>query len=184
RAELAASNAKSLFEAAEKAALAVEASRPGSETYLTAMAEIKKLETSRGDPHNLRAELNTAATQIAAARAEQSSVRELIAKAESAVREVTELLPKAAEQEALERRIAGLRERVSAAKVVEAEYSALESQLKQLREKFASNTTEIKANAEKAAVAGELIELEKRSGELITSLAALQAGLEREIGRA
>lgn len=180
RAELAASNAKSLFEAAEKAALAVEASRPGSEKYLTAMAEIKKLETSRGDRDKLRAELNTAATQIAAARAEQSSVRELIAKAENAVREVTELLPKAAEQEALERRIAGLRERVSAAKVVEAEYSALESQLKQLREKFASNTTEIKANAEKAAVAGELIELEKRSGELITSLAALQAGLERD----
>lgn len=180
RAELAASNATALYAAAEKAALAVETSRPGSEKYLAAMAEIKRLEHQRSDRDKIRAELNAAETQLASAKTEQESVRELVERAEKAAREVNELLPKAAEQETLERRIADLRERVSAAKAVEAEHLALESQVVQLREKFAANTAAIKENSEKAAVAAELVELEKRSGELITSLAAVQANLDRD----
>jgi len=180
RAELAAANAKALFETAEKAAIAVESSRIGSEKYLSAMSEIRRLETLRTERDKIQAERNATETQFAAANAEENSIRELLARADSAAREATELLPKAAEQDALERSIAGLRERVSSAKAVEAENAALENQLVQLREKFAANTLTIKENAEKAAVAAELVELEKRSGELISSLAAVQASLDRD----
>ena len=180
RAELAAANAKALFATAEKAASVVEGSRIGSEKYRSAMAEIRRLEHLRSERDKIQTERNTAVTLFAAADAEQRSIRELLARAEKATHEASELLPKAAEQETLERGIAGLRERVSTAKAVEAENSALEDQLAQLREKYSANTLAIKEYAEKAAVAAELVDLEKRSGELITSLAAVQASLERD----
>ncbi|KXK02130.1 MAG: putative DNA double-strand break repair Rad50 ATPase [Acidobacteria bacterium OLB17] len=180
KAELTATNARELLSAAEKAAALVDASREGSMKYQEAMAEIKRLEKMRLERDSIQTERNAVDTQLAAAEAEQRSIREQLARAETAAAEAKELLPKAAEQESIEKEIAAIRERIASAKALEAERSAIEGQLAGLREQFKLNAAAIKANSDKAAVAGELIELEKRSGELITSLAGLQASLERD----
>lgn len=180
RAELAAANARSHFEAAEKAAAAVAEARPASERYLAAVAKIAVLEKTRVERDKITAEMNAARTRFAAAETELRSVRDKLTQAENAARDVGELLPKAAEQDALDASIRDLRERLVSAKASEAEAAALDAQLAQMREKYQANLKAIAANAEKAAVAAELVELERRSGEIVSSLASLQASLDHD----
>ncbi|MBX3282699.1 MAG: SMC family ATPase [Acidobacteria bacterium] len=180
RAELAASNARSLFEISENAVATIDASRPASERYQAAITDIKRLEKARSERDELQKQLNASATKVVAVETELRSVQDLLTRAEAAAREASELAPKAAEQEKFEGSIRNLRERLVSAKAVEAEIASLEERLQKLRDQFAANTAAIKQNEEKAAVAAELAELEKRSGELITSLAAVQASLERD----
>jgi len=180
RAELAAANARSHFEAAEKAEAAVAESRPGNERYLAAVAKIAHLEKVRIERDKVTAEISSAKARFAAAETELRSFRDKLKQAENAARDVNVLSPKAAEQDALDASIRDLRERLISAKASEAEAAALDEQLARMREKYLANAEAIRANAEKAAVAAELAQLERRSGEIVSSLASLQASLDHD----
>jgi exonuclease SbcC len=158
----------------------VSDARAGHEEHIAALATLRELERERGERDKLRAELGKIETAIATVAAEGKNVRESLASIQTAHREVESLRPKVTDQEAIEREISALHERLAAARLAGPRLAGLKTQLDDIRRKYRENKSQLKTAEEKVSIAAELTALETRTGELMRGLAGLQANLERD----
>ena len=180
RAEFVFEQTRRAFERATDAAGKIEAVRVDVDRHIATLARLKELERERGIRDRLRAELAKTTTAIAGVKAEQ---KRLTAEIESVARsrgDIELLKPKAAEQETLEKEITGLRNSIASARTAAERVTSIDASLERLRTRFRANQAAMLEAESKSAAAAGIAELERRDGELLTSLAALRAGLERD----
>ena len=139
----------------------------------------KSVEEKRGVVTKLD-ELERIENAVTTIKTDQKRLFESIENVSKAHAEIELLRPKAAEQEKIEHEITGLREKIAVARSIASQIAGLNERVTRLRNAYKANAAQIKDATEKAAIAAELAGLESRSGELIHSLANLQANLERD----
>lgn len=158
----------------------IERVRPGHENHIATLARLTELERERHQRDVLRTELNKTTTAIASVNAEKTRLDRDLKNILDAREEIILLRPKAAEQEAVEKEIARLRNDVANAKTADERVRSINSQLERMRERYRQNQQDLKAAEEGAIAAASLPALEKRETKLVATVAKLRANLERD----
>jgi len=154
--------------------------RDAHERHLKTLARQTELERERTRRDTLRGELARTTTAMANVTAEKTRLDRDLKNILNSHEEITGLRPKAAEQERLEKEIVALREKVTNSKNADERILSINSQLGRMRERYKQNQQDIKA-AEAGLIAAEALpSLEKREGEIVSTLATLRANLERD----
>ncbi|MEQ1605675.1 MAG: AAA family ATPase [Pyrinomonadaceae bacterium] len=180
RAELVFKQSHLAHERATIAADKITTVRPDHERHVATLGRLTELERERNKRDQLRAELNKTATAIASVNAEKARLDRDLKNILDAREEIILLRPKAAEQEALEKEIAALRNDVASAKTADERVRSINSQLERTRERYRQNQQDLKAVEEGSITAASLPGLEKRESELVAAVAKLRANLERD----
>ncbi|MEO7540250.1 MAG: SMC family ATPase, partial [Pyrinomonadaceae bacterium] len=158
----------------------IEEVRSSFELHTKVLGRLKELESERTERDRLRSEISKIEAATVHLKADQKRLTENLEAAHKAMREIEILKPKADQQETLEKDIARLRDRVASSRAALSQLNNVEEKLLRLREAYKANTNEVRKAEEKSAMAAELVALESRTGELMQSLATLQASLERD----
>lgn len=170
---------QALGKAIEASATLGEA-RAGHERHLATLDRAKDLERQRSECDRFRGESTQIAAAIANVKADQKRLSDDLKKIQDARAEIEKLKQSAVEQAGIEKEITGLRELVTNARNADERIRSIERELERMREKFRENQKKIRDAEEKTAAAADLSKLEKRESEIVTEIAALQAGLERD----
>ena len=165
---------------ATDAAAKLKTVRSDSERHIEILGRLKELERERHERDRLRSELAKIDAAVVNVKADQKRLLENIEISQNAHREIETLRPLTIEQETLEKEIAALRDRIAASRAAAAQIKSLDEKLERLRESYKATLAQLKQAEEKAGIAAELAALESRTGELVRSLASLQASLERD----
>lgn len=180
RAELVFKQAEQALARATEAASKVEAVRADHERHLAALGRLRELERERGERDRFRAELAKTDAAIVHVKAEQKRLTDDLTRIQTARREIETLWPRAEEQIAIEKEIAELREHITNTKNAEERIESIERELKRMRERYRENQQRLRDAEAGAALAASLASLESRNAELVTAIASLRAGLERD----
>jgi len=163
-------------EASERIAIV----RADHERHLQVLGRLKELERERTERDRLREQLVKVENAIVHVDAESKRIKEALESVAGANREIEALRPKIAEQDAVERELRRTNEQLASARSASDQLARVERRLAELRDAYKENHERLVAAKEKAALAAELTGLETRTGELMQSLANLQASLERD----
>ncbi len=180
KAELVASQAERALARATDAAGKVEAVRSDHERHVATLGRLKELERERGLRDGLRAELARTDAAIVNVKADQKRLNQELAAVSKAHGEIEQLRPKAAEQQALDKEIATLRDQIASVGMARERIVSIDSQLERMRDKYRDNKAALDEAETKSATAPARLELEKSDAELIGSIANLRASLERD----
>lgn len=118
--------------------------------------------------------------QIAAYEAEQKRLQDSLPGIEQARLDLESLRPKALEQDRLTAVIAGLREKIAATTALSTQVQALDDRIGRLRTSYKANSGELSEAEIKSKDAGDVTALETKAAELVGSIAACQANLDRD----
>ena len=165
---------------AADAAAHVESVRAEANRHVEVLGRLKELERERNERDRLRAELAKIEAALVNIKADQKRLTLNLEVTQKARHEIEDLRPKTFEQELFEKEIASLRDRLATSRAAATQIMNADEKLERLREAYKANLSQIKNAEEKALMAAELTSLEARTGELMQSLAGLQAGLERD----
>ncbi len=158
----------------------VERVRIDNERHAATLARLTELERERNQRDQLRGELGKTTAAIASVNAERTRLDRDLKNLLDAREEIVLLRPKAAEQEAIEKEIATLRNDVASAKTADERVRSITAQLDRMRERYRQNQLDLKSAETGAAAAASLPSLEKRETELVATVAKLCANLERD----
>ncbi len=164
------------FEAQEKIKL-VEADY---KIHIAALAELKNLDTQRGERDKIRTELNKIENKIVSLKAEQKGYDENLKKVAEARENIVRIEPQAHEQEELEKQNKRLIEDSANAKAAENQVNSYEKKLNGLRDELKEINDKIKAAEEKSAGVENSERLQTRDTEITRELARLRAVIERD----
>ncbi len=148
--------------------------------HITALAELKNLDTQRGERDKIRAELNRIENKIVSLKAEQKGCGENLKKVAEARENIHRIEPQVREQEELEKQRESLRTDLADAKAAENQVSTYEGKLDGLRKELIKINNDIKAAEEKSAGIENFQNLQMRDTEITTELARLRAVIERD----
>lgn len=154
--------------------------REGAAAHLAALERLTELERERVKRDQIRGELARVEKAIVTVAAEQKRFADDLQMAGNARHEIEKLRPSITEQERLEKEIGNLQKVTAEAAAAASQIANIDAKLERLRTSYRSNQAQLKDAEEKAALAVELVALESRTGELMQSLATLQANLERD----
>jgi len=170
-------NDKNLARAAMEKIKLVEAEH---QTHVSALAELKSLETARATRDKILREAAQTENKIAGLESERKSARENLKKISEARENIVRIEPQAREQEELEKRRELLRTDLANAKAAENQVSGYEGKLSNLRNELGEINKKIKIAREKSQGFENLENLQKRDSEITGELAKLRAVLERD----
>jgi exonuclease SbcC len=125
-------------------------------------------------------ELESIETTISNIKADQKRLHESMALIEKAHLEIATLEAKVGAQEKLETEAAELRQKIADLRAVQKQAIDLDQMIERMRENYRANLAQLKEAEDKSQKAGEVVSLEKRDAELVRSIAALNASLERD----
>ncbi|MFN2501122.1 MAG: AAA family ATPase [Pyrinomonadaceae bacterium] len=165
---------------AAAAAVLVENSRKTADRHVAVLGLLAEMERERIERDRIRAELARVDAAIANVIGDQKRLLENLESAVKAKQEVAGLTEKADEQLSLEKEVLLLRDQVATGRTAAAQIVSIDERLERLRRNYADNRDRLKEAEEKSAMAAELSLLEARTGELMQSLATLQASLDRD----
>ncbi|MBP9665090.1 MAG: SMC family ATPase [Pyrinomonadaceae bacterium] len=180
KAELLLAQAEQALKKANEAAAMIETVRADNERHLAARGRAKDLERQRAERDRFRAESSRIAMAVANVRADQKRLSDDLTKIQDARGAITGLRQSAEEQTAIEKEITELRELVTNARNADERIRSIERELERMREKYRKNQEKMREAEAVAASAATLSALEKRDAEIVTEVANLQAGLERD----
>jgi len=149
-------------------------------THVSAVAELKNLESRRTERDKILAELNKTENKIVAARAEQKSCGENLKKVAEARENIEKIAPQVGEQNELEKRCDNLKTDLAEAKAAENQIAGFEEKLNRLRGELTDINNKIKIAEQKSAGVENFENLQKRDSEIVRELAKLRAVLERD----
>ncbi len=150
------------------------------EIYVSAVAELKKLESRRIERDRIRTELNKTENRIAGAQAEQKSCGDNLKKVAEARESIAGIQPQVVQQESLEKERETLRTDLANARAAENQVSTFEEKLKRLRNDLGEINEKIKSAEARSAGVADSENLQKRDTEIVRDLAKLRAVLERD----
>ncbi len=180
KAELVARQREEALRSAAEASQKLETVKEPAGRHIETLGRIKELERERGERDRIRGEIGKIDTAIANVKADRKRFADGLDAAGRASKEIAELAHAAQRQETLEKEIAAMRNTAAAARATAERVRGIDEKLVRLREAYKTNQAQLKQAEEKAAVAAELAVLESRTGELMQTLATLQANLERD----
>ena len=180
RDDLALGHAESELSRAREAAAIIEKVRPDADRYDAACGRLKELERERSARENLNTQLSKTENALAKVSAEQKTVAERLDNSMKAAKAIELLIPRAKEQERLEKDCDDLRGRLANANAARSQIASLDDKLARLRDSYRGNKELLDEALQKAADAAETGELELRDAEIVRELARLRAALERD----
>lgn len=164
------------FEASEK----IKSVESDYKIHIESLLKLKELDRERTERDKINLELKRVETAQVNVKAEQTSNKEKLDSALKAHKEIKDLEPKIVEQEQFEKELETLRNAAASAKAAENQIKSLDDKLKDLREKYAKNQTQIKEAEIKGVEAKNLEERQNREKELTNDLAKFRAKLESD----
>ncbi|MEO6655192.1 MAG: SMC family ATPase [Pyrinomonadaceae bacterium] len=180
RAELVFKQAEQALARANEATLKADTVRAGHECHVATLNYLKELEREREVRDRLRTELARTDAAIVNVRAEQKRFEDDLSKIQNSRQEITSLQPKAERQHAIEKEITELREIVTNAKNADERIESIDRELGRMRERFRENQQKMRDAEGKSALAASLSTLEGTEARLLSEIAGLKAGLERD----
>ncbi|HXG86623.1 MAG TPA: SMC family ATPase [Pyrinomonadaceae bacterium] len=148
--------------------------------HVSAVAELKNLESRRIERDRIRTELNKTENRIVSAQAEQKSGGDNLKKVAEARENIWKIQPQVVEQDDLEKQRDNLKTDLAEAKAAENQVASFEEKLGRLRDELAEINNKIKAAEQKSAGVENFENLQKRDSEIVRELARLRAALERD----
>lgn len=149
-------------------------------THVSALAELKNLETQRIERDKIRNQLTKIETQIIGARAEQKGCGDNLRKSLEARSKIAALEPQAREETELKKRLETLRNEQAEARAAHRQIETLENKLKNLRERLTAINHNIKETETKSSGAESSDDLHRRETSVTQEIAKLRAALERD----
>lgn len=149
-------------------------------THVSALTELKNLESQRVERDRLRVELTKIEAEIVNRNNEQKNFEETLKKIFEAQNKIIELQPRAVEQTELETGREQLIKQRAGAREIESQINSLEEKIIRMRESFKENSLKLKEAETKSAAAPQVEILHKKETELTRSLAQFRAALERD----
>ena len=157
--------AREAAEAARAAARIVESAREGHGKYLTASARLSELERQRVARDELRGRIATIEREWIETRSQARLTEERLKEIASARDELSQLAEKITEQQAIEGRIAALREERGGLQSLKRSTAALDRELERLRERYAAMQKQIEMADARREIAARAESLdEERAG--------------------
>ncbi len=157
------STAREAAEQARAAAMIVETARRGYEDYLATITRLAELERRREARDGLRNGVAAIEHELIEARSQAMRGQERLTEVANAREELAQLAGKAQEQNAIERKIAGLREGRGELLELRRSLESLDRELEKLRQRYAALSKQVEsaeAHREKAATA-QTLEIER-----------------------
>lgn len=180
RIEAAVEQKRSEFEESKLAAAKIEMVRDDAGRHIAALGRLQELERERAERDRLKTELLKVENAEAAVRAEERHIRLQMAAIENSHKEIVLLRPLVDEQTQAEKEIAELRSKQANLRFRLDQAAELEEKLKALRSAFAQNKAALEQAVAAKATAAMLPEQQRRQALIVTELANLRAGLERD----
>lgn len=180
RIEAAVEQKRSEFEESKLAAAKIEMVRDDAGRHIAALGRLQELERERAERDRLKTELLKVENAEAAVRAEERHIRLQMAAIENSHKEIVLLRPLVDEQTKAEKEIAELRSKQANLRFRLDQAAELEEKLKALRSAFAQNKAALEQAVAAKATAAMLPEQQRRQALIVTELANLRAGLERD----
>lgn len=180
RIEAAVEQKRSEFEESKLAAAKIEMVRDDAGRHIAALGRLQELERERAERDRLKTELLKVENAEAAVRAEERQIRLQMAAIENSHKEIVLLRPLVDEQTQAEKEIAELRSKQANLRFRLDQAAELEEKLKALRSAFAQNKAALEQAVAAKATAAMLPEQQRRQALIVTELANLRAGLERD----
>lgn len=180
RIEAAVEQKRSEFEESKLAAAKIEMVRDDAGRHIAALGRLQELERERAERDRLKTELLKVKNAEAAVRAEERHIRLQMAAIENSHKEIVLLRPLVDEQTKAEKEIAELRSKQANLRFRLDQAAELEEKLKALRSAFAQNKAALEQAVAAKATAAMLPEQQRRQALIVTELANLRAGLERD----
>jgi len=149
-------------------------------THVSALVELKNLETQRVERDKIRNQLTKIESEIIRLQAERKNLNENLSKIVEAKEKIVSLQPQTLEQTELEARREHLIKEKAEAAAFEKNIASLEEKIARLRESFKENNAKLKEAETKTADAGQIEILQKRDTDLTNQLADFRAGLSRD----
>jgi exonuclease SbcC len=149
-------------------------------THVSALAELKNLETQRGERDKIRSQQTKTESEIIKSQAERKNLNDNLAKIVEAKEKIVSLQPQAVEQNQLEARREQLIKEKAEAAAFQKTIASLEEKISRLRESFKENNSKLKEAETKTNDAGQIEILQKRDTALTNQLADFRAGLARD----
>ncbi len=165
---------------AAKALATLDSVRPKHDTHLKILAKLKEMERERNERDRLQKELAKIEAAVVNVNADKARFVRELETLQKARLEIEALRPKAAEQETLEKEIAGLRDLIATLTAKRSQIKGIDENLERLRASFKANHTLLVGAESKVKAAGDITVLEQQESELIQSLATFRAALERD----
>ncbi|MCI0339491.1 MAG: SMC family ATPase [Acidobacteria bacterium] len=164
--------AREAAEQARTAAKTVEAAAKGYELYLATISRLTQLERQRETRDLLRNRVTAIERELIEARSQAMRSQERLVEAENAREELLQLSGKVEEQNAIERKIAGLREGRGELQSLRRSLEALDREIEKLRQRYSALSHQL-ATAE----------AQREQGAAAESLEKERAQLDEEIAR-
>lgn len=165
----------------KKAAEIIAAVRGDAELHKTASARMAELDRERADREKIRIETTKIESAIENVRNEQKRTNELLENVQKAHEALASLKPLVAEQTTLEQTLRTLNDKVSELRNLRSQLASLDERLSLRREQYKKSKAELEAAQARSAAAVDVAPLQKREGEIVRELAAMNAALERDL---
>jgi exonuclease SbcC len=166
--------------AARESAKKLEGVRADARRHTETLGRLAELERERRERDRFRTELAKVDAAIVKVTADRKGIQQALESALIAHREIETLKPKVHDQKVLEKEVEGLRSRYAHSKSLEEQIASHNENLQRLREAYRQQQAKVKELEPMIAVAGSLVELEKRDSDTVRSIAALKASLESD----
>jgi exonuclease SbcC len=148
--------------------------------HVSALGELKNLETERVERDRIRTQLTKIETEIISAKAEQKGCGDNLQKSLEARAKSLALEPQAREEIELKKRLEILRNEQADARAAQRQIETYEGKLKNLRVRLTEINNSIKETETKAAGAESSEDLQGRETVITQEIARLRAALERD----
>jgi exonuclease SbcC len=148
--------------------------------HVSALSELKNLETLRVERDKIRNQLAKIENEIIKTQAERKNLNENLAKIVEAKEKIVSLQPQTVEQNELEARREQLIKEKAGAAAFEKTIASLEEKISRLRESFRENNAKLKEAETKTDDARQVEILQKRDTDLMNRLAEFRADLARD----
>ncbi|HEX8369635.1 MAG TPA: SMC family ATPase [Pyrinomonadaceae bacterium] len=148
--------------------------------HVSALSELKNLETLRVERDKIRNQLAKIENEIIKTQGERKNLNENLAKIVEAKEKIVSLQPQTVEQTELEARREQLIKEKAGAAAFEKTIASLEEKISRLRESFRENNAKLKEAETKTDDARQVEILQKRDTDLMNRLAEFRADLARD----
>jgi exonuclease SbcC len=166
--------------ASSEAAELVSGVREAASRHTEILGKLKELEHERQERDRLRSECSKVETALARVQAELTQSQSTLERAQSAAGEIANLKQDVAEQIRLEQAADALKGRIGGLQAIKNQIKSLDDRLGRLRISYRSTIAQLKQAESVVQHAAALNALEQRNTEIVTRLAELRAGLERD----
>ncbi len=176
--EIIVQQAEAALARAAEATIKIADNRSSHEQHLAALGKLAELERERSHRDQLNSELAKTDAAIVNVKAEHRRHEQELKDIAAARREIKDLIPKADQQDRIEKEIEELRNNVARARNAKERVDSITNELGRLRDKYAENKKHLTEAEKKSTAGSKLIELEKTNLTLVNSLAQLRADFE------